>query len=70
MTEAALTQAYGDQMHVVHTENGNVVVTDTCCGGGHPPVGQVLGSDAPALGRSQKDASIVRPQQGSRPWSG
>jgi manganese/iron transport system ATP-binding protein len=70
LTEAVLTQAYGDQMHVVQTENGNVVVTDTCCGGGQTPVAQVLGSDSHGLGNSEKDASIVRPREGGDPWSG
>ena len=70
LTESALTQAYGNQMHVVHTEDGSIVVADTCCSGGHPPVAQVLGSDASVLGRSEKDASIMRPQEGGRPWSG
>ena len=50
LTETALAQAYGDQMHVVHTENGDVIVTDTCCGGGHPPVERVLGSDGHVAG--------------------
>lgn len=70
LTEAALAQAYGDQMHVVHTEEGSVIVTDTCCGGGQPPVGRMLGSDNHALGRTQKDASIVGAQEGGRTWSG
>jgi manganese/iron transport system ATP-binding protein len=70
LTEPILSEAYGDQMHVVHTENGDVIVTDTCCGGGQPPVDRVIGSEGHALGHSQKDASIVSPRQGERSWGG
>ena len=70
LVEDVLLQAYGDQMHVVQTEHGNVIVTDTCCGGGQPPVDKVLGSDSHALGHSHNDASIVSPRDGERIWSG
>jgi manganese/iron transport system ATP-binding protein len=70
LTEAALAQAYGGQMHVVHTEQGVVMVTDTCCGGGRPPVGQVLGSDGRVLKRSEREASIIGAQEGGRTWKG
>lgn len=36
LTTDNLLQAYGGQMHVVHTEDGELILTDTCCGGGHP----------------------------------
>jgi anchored repeat-type ABC transporter ATP-binding subunit len=48
LTAANLARAYGDQLHVVHTAEGEVLVTDTCCGGGQPPVPQLVGvEDAP-----------------------
>ena len=43
LTAANLAQAYGGQLHVVHTDGGDVVVTDSCCGGGEPPVAQLVG---------------------------
>ena len=70
LTESILVEAYGEQMHIVETENGSVIVTDTCCGGGQPPVAQVIGYDSHALGRSQRDASIVGKKEGSSSWSG
>lgn len=39
-----LAHAYGGQLHVVHTDAGDVVVTDSCCGGGEAPVAQLMGS--------------------------
>lgn len=52
LTTENLARAYGGQLHVVHTANnisGNtsgvdVVVTDSCCGGGEPPVEQLVGT--------------------------
>ncbi len=70
LTEAVLTEAYGNQMHVVTTGEGNVVVTDTCCSGGQPPVKQMLGSDSHSLGSSERDASIVTAKEGGSSWSG
>jgi ABC-type Mn2+/Zn2+ transport system ATPase subunit len=70
LVEDVLLQAYGDQMHVVQTEHGDVIVTDTCCGGGQPPVNRVLGSDSHALGHTHNDASIVSPRDGERIWNG
>lgn len=43
LTAQALTAAYGSQMHIVQTTDGQLVVTDTCCSGGQPPVEPVLG---------------------------
>lgn len=70
LTESVLGQAYGDQMHVVHTSEGSVVVTDTCCSGGEPPVQRVIGSEARSLGHSERNASIVRTREGASKWSG
>ena len=44
LTTENLAQAYGGQLHVVHTDGGDVVVTDSCCGGGLPPVEQLVGT--------------------------
>ena len=44
LTTENLARAYGGQLHVVHTDAGDVVVTDSCCGGGEPPVAQLVGS--------------------------
>ena len=43
LTAQALAAAYGNQMHILQTNNGHWVITDTCCGGGQPPVETVLG---------------------------
>jgi ABC-type Mn2+/Zn2+ transport system ATPase subunit len=34
LTPERLMLAYGSQMHVVHTDQGNLLLTDSCCGGG------------------------------------
>ncbi len=47
LTAPILSQAYGNQMHVVRTPSGELFVTDDCCDGGVPPVPQMLGSQAP-----------------------
>jgi ABC-type cobalamin/Fe3+-siderophores transport system ATPase subunit len=40
LTAALLRQAYGSQLHVVHSAEGDLVVADSCCGGGTlPPAG-------------------------------
>ncbi len=44
LTTENLARAYGGQLHVVHTNGGDVVVTDSCCGGGEPPVAQLMGT--------------------------
>jgi manganese/iron transport system ATP-binding protein len=49
LTPGILTHAYGSQMHVVHTSAGDILVTDSCCGGGEPPVAQLVGLQEPAL---------------------
>ncbi len=69
LIESVLEEAYGAQMHVVNTDTGSVIVTDTCCSGGQPPVNRVIGSDAPSLGRSQRDASIVTTAESTPPWN-
>jgi ABC-type Mn2+/Zn2+ transport system ATPase subunit len=38
LTANVLTQAYGSHLHVLHTNEGDMLVTDTCCSGGEPPV--------------------------------
>jgi manganese/iron transport system ATP-binding protein len=43
LTTENLRRAYGDQLHIIHTPSGDVVVTDSCCGGGEPPVKQLIG---------------------------
>jgi len=43
LTPENLGRAYGGQLHVVHTAEGDVLVTDSCCGGGEPPVAQLVG---------------------------
>ncbi len=44
LTTENLARAYGGQLHVLHTLTGDVVVTDSCCGGGEPPVAQLVGT--------------------------
>ncbi len=34
-TTENLTATYGSHLHVVRTEDGAILVSDTCCGGGH-----------------------------------
>jgi manganese/iron transport system ATP-binding protein len=34
LTPEMLMLAYGSQMHIVHSEDGDLVLTDSCCGGG------------------------------------
>lgn len=34
LTPEHLMLAYGSQLHIVHGEKGDLVLTDTCCGGG------------------------------------
>lgn len=36
LTTALLRQAYGSQLHVVHGNDGDLIVADSCCGGGVP----------------------------------
>lgn len=47
LTTENLALAYGGQLHVVNTPAGDVVVTDSCCGGGEPPVAQLVGKPDP-----------------------
>lgn len=39
-----LGHAFGGHLHIVHTPNGDVYLTDTCCSGGEPPVAQLVGT--------------------------
>jgi manganese/iron transport system ATP-binding protein len=43
LTPDNLRLAYGGQLHIIHTAQGDIAVTDSCCGGGEPPVEQLLG---------------------------
>jgi hypothetical protein len=49
-------QAYGSHLHVVHTNEGDLFVTDTCCSGGLPPV------DAP-FGLVEEESLLTLPGQ-------
>lgn len=61
LTADILSQAYSNQMHVVHTQNGEVVITDACCEGGQPPVPQLLGSEAYDLtGRAEPQVELAK----------
>ena len=44
LTAENLALAFGGHLHVVHTPQGDVVVTDSCCSGGEPPVAQLVGT--------------------------
>jgi manganese/iron transport system ATP-binding protein len=46
LTAETLGRAYGNQLQVVHSADGDLIVADTCCGGGEAPVPLLLGSDA------------------------
>jgi manganese/iron transport system ATP-binding protein len=46
LTAEALRSAYGGQVQVVPGAEGNLIVTDNCCGGGLPPVPVLVGSEA------------------------
>ncbi len=46
-TPERLLTAYGDQMQVVHTATGDLLLADTCCSGGHTasvPIGMPYGA--------------------------
>jgi ABC-type Mn2+/Zn2+ transport system ATPase subunit len=43
LTTEALREAYGSHLHVVHAADADLLLTDTCCSGGQPPVGQIIG---------------------------
>jgi manganese/iron transport system ATP-binding protein len=40
LTPEHLMLAYGSQLHIVHSENGDLVLTDSCCGEGELSQGQ------------------------------
>jgi manganese/iron transport system ATP-binding protein len=44
LTPENLAAAYGSQMHIIRSANGEMIITDTCCGGGHAPVPAALGA--------------------------
>ena len=43
LTTQALKEAYGSHLHVIHAADGDLLLTDTCCSGGQPPVEQIIG---------------------------
>jgi manganese/iron transport system ATP-binding protein len=45
LTSENLAAAYGSQVHIIRNGNGDMIITDTCCGGGHVPVEPVLGGE-------------------------
>ncbi len=44
LTTENLARAYGGQLHVLHTPDGDILVNDSCCGGGQPPVAPLVGT--------------------------
>ena len=40
-----LLLAYGSQMHLVHNAEGDLVLADSCCGEGRPPVEWLMHQD-------------------------
>ena len=44
LTTENLARAYGGQLHVLHTTDGDIIVNDSCCGGGEPPVAPLVGT--------------------------
>ena len=44
LTTENLARAYGGQLHVLHTTDGDILVTDSCCGGVKPPVAPLVGT--------------------------
>ena len=44
LTTENLARAYGGQLHVLHTADGDILVNDSCCGGGQPPVAPLVGT--------------------------
>lgn len=37
LTPRLLSQAYGSQLHIVHSNEGDLLLADSCCGDGHDP---------------------------------
>ena len=37
LTPRLLSQAYGSQLHIVHSNEGDLLLADSCCGDGHEP---------------------------------
>jgi len=48
LTAANLAAAFGSHIHLVHTPEGDLLVTDTCCEGEQMPAGPVVGRDLSA----------------------
>ena len=44
LTTENLARAYGGQLHVLHTADGDILVNESCCGGGQPPVAPLVGT--------------------------
>ena len=44
LTTENLARAYGGQLHVLHTPDGDILINDSCCGGGKPPVAPLVGT--------------------------
>ena len=44
LTTENLARAYGGQLHVLHTADGDILVNDSCCGGGQSPVAPLVGT--------------------------
>ncbi len=61
LTHGALTEAFGAHFHLVRDEEGEVILGDAGCVGGHPPVEPLLGrresAAAPLL--SNEEAAIL-----------
>ena len=49
VTTDNLLRAYGGHLHVIQTVSGAMMVADSCCGGGEPPVAQIVGNAEPEL---------------------
>jgi manganese/iron transport system ATP-binding protein len=60
LTPAALTQAYGQQIHVIHSPQGDLYLADGCCGGGEPPVPPLVGTPAPGSGIREPEIQTER----------
>jgi manganese/iron transport system ATP-binding protein len=49
LTAVNLAGAFGSNVHVVHTDDGDLLVTDTCCDDTHPLPDAVIGRSADAV---------------------
>jgi ABC-type Mn2+/Zn2+ transport system ATPase subunit len=55
LTPAHLSVAFGSHVHVLHTDEGDVMVTDDCCGGGELPPEVIVGRPP--------DAAVALPER-------